>query len=168
MKNIFLLLFSSLVLSCNNSKVNAEVSDLEVESKPLHTDTVSTNIKTSQIIVPENVDDKFETFLKYFNEDSTFQISRIDFPLKVKVADSDKNYEMSEEIIQKSGFRKMDFTYDSSSANKEVDSYEQKINIKGNKAIIEVRGIENGIMANFYFEKKKGKWMLVTWEDSST
>ena len=38
----------------------------------------------------------------------------------------------------------------------------------GNKATIEIRGIENGIMVDYYFEKDDGKWMLVAVHDSST
>jgi hypothetical protein len=36
------------------------------------------------------------------------------------------------------------------------------------KTIIEIRGIDNGIIMDFFFEKKNGKWILVTWIDSST
>ncbi len=71
---------------------------------------------------------------------------------------------MSEEIIPKQEFLKLDFTYDSI---KSIE-YEQIIEVKGDKATIGLRGIENGIMADFYFKKKNGKWMLETWEDAST
>jgi hypothetical protein len=168
MKNLFFLFFSVFIISCQDSKVTGEVSEPAVESKQFNSDTVSTSVKRSGITVPDDVDDNFETFLNYFNEDSTFQASRIEFPLKGKVADYAKDYEFSEVIIQPREFRKLDFTYDPSSANREVDSYEQKLNVKGNEAVIEIRGIENGIMADYFFEKRKGKWVLVTWEDSST
>lgn len=101
-------------------------------------------------------------------KDSLFQISRIDFPLKVKEADPDNDFELAERIIQKSEFRKMDFTYDKSFANRQVDNYEQNIKVGGHKAVIEMRGIDNGIIADYYFIKKNGKWTLLTWVDSST
>ncbi|MFM9948680.1 MAG: DUF4348 domain-containing protein [Saprospiraceae bacterium] len=120
----------------------------------------------AQTTIPDGVDANFETFLSYFNKDSVFQISRIDFPFKIKENDSD--YKPVERIIQKSEWRKIDFSYDESSANTEFDRYEQKNVVDGDKAVIEVRGIENGIMVDVYFEKKNGKWKLLTWVDSST
>lgn len=116
--------------------------------------------------IPSDADLEFETFIDYFNKDSLFQISRIDFPLKVKELNDD--FELAEQLIQKLDFKKIDFSYDKSKANKMVDNYKQNIKVKGNKAVTELRGIDNGIIADYYFEKEKGKWMLKTWINSST
>ena len=62
----------------------------------------------------------------------------------------------------------MTFEYDESYKTKDSDKYEQIIKIEGNKATIELRGIDNGISGDYYFEKIDGKWTLVTWIDSST
>ena len=119
--------------------------------------------KNASVSIPANVDDNFKTFLSYFNNDSIFQVSRINFPLTVKETDAD--FELKEHIIEKATFRKMDFTYNEQKVNKE---YEQTVKIEKDKATIEIRGIENGILADYNFEKRKGKWVLVTWTDSST
>jgi hypothetical protein len=164
MKKLYLLLLPILLLSCTDTKRKADITESQPLSNSTNTDSTSKATQNPISQVPSNVDDKFETFLKYFNEDSIFQVSRIDFPLKVKFADSSKDYEMSEDIIQKQDFFKLDFTHDSIKARE----YEQMIEVKGEKATIGLRGIENGIMADFYFEKKGGKWKLKTWEDAST
>jgi hypothetical protein len=57
---------------------------------------------------------------------------------------------------------------DSTAATREFDKYEEKIKVKGNKATIETRGIDNGIYIDIFFEKSNGKWKLRTWVDSST
>jgi len=148
-KNIILFLSTFIFLGCTSDK----------KSKPDHSKTNSTVNK-----LPNNVDLKFETFLKHFNSDSLFQISRIDFPLKGKELDEEDGKEIT---VNKSEFRKLDFNEpqkDSSDTNR----YELKIKVDGNKAIVETRGIDNGIYIDTYFEKKEGKWKLVTWIDSST
>jgi hypothetical protein len=50
------------------------------------------------------------------------------------------------------------------------DQWEQKIVIdKSNaSATIEIRGIENGIMVDYLFEKVNGAWMLIEIDNSST
>ncbi|WP_256014219.1 DUF4348 domain-containing protein [Desertivirga xinjiangensis] len=119
--------------------------------------------KMPSVAIPSNVDADFETFLTYFNSDSTFQVSRISFPLKVKETDAD--FELKEHVIEQATFRRMDFTYDKHDLNRE---YDQSFTIKKDKATVEIRGIENGIFADYNFEKKNGKWMLITCTDSST
>ncbi|WP_192821102.1 DUF4348 domain-containing protein [Rufibacter sp. LB8] len=164
MKKLYLLILPILFIGCSDTKLKTNKKEPQPISNSSNLDSLTVEAQKPISEIPSNVDDKFETFLKYFNEDSIFQVSRIDFPIKVKFADSSKDYEMSEEIIPKQEFLKLDFTYDSI---KSIE-YEQIIEVKGDKATIGLRGIENGIMADFYFKKKNGKWMLETWEDAST
>ena len=166
MKKYHNLLLFVLMLSLSSC---TSISDktLDARQKIIPIDTSKKNQPITPII-PSNVNSNFQTFLEYFNKDSIFQISRIAFPLKVKEANSDIDFDLRERIIQKADFRKMDFTYDKSKKNKQVDNYEQNIKVEGNKAVIEIRGIENGIIADYYFIKKNGKWTLLTWINSST
>ncbi len=55
-------------------------------------------------------------------------------------------------------------------SNSRYDQWKQEIVLdKGEtKATIEIRGIENGIMVDYYFEKNDDRWMLVGVDDSST
>jgi hypothetical protein len=111
-----------------------------------------------------NIDNNFEDFLKLFNKDSIFQVSRVKLPMTIEYADWEKDYEYSKEVITLKNYRKLNLAEDDS-RNPE---YEQFIKINGNKSTIEYRGIDNGISAEYYFEKINGKWKLITWVDSST
>lgn len=165
-RNILLLILTLALISCSNLNNKNLESGQEI-SKTILIDSIKKN-ESVTFNTPSNLDLKFETFIKHFSKDSIFQVSRIDFPLKVRESDPDKDYDLSERIIQKTEFKIMDFTYDKSKSNKQFDRYEQNIKVLENKAVIEIRGIDNGILADYYFEKKNGIWKLLTWVDSST
>jgi hypothetical protein len=61
----------------------------------------------------------------------------------------------------------LDFEYPKDALTREFDRYTQNIKTKGNKAVVEIRGVDNGIYSDFYFEKINGKWHLKSWNDSS-
>ena len=61
----------------------------------------------------------------------------------------------------------LDFTYDSTYVTRQVDGYEQHIREYSDSTIIEQRGIDNGIYANYYFMRKDGKWYLKSLTDVS-
>ncbi|WP_162900331.1 DUF4348 domain-containing protein [Aquimarina sp. AD10] len=120
-----------------------------------------------KIEIPSNVDSEFKIFFEFFNKDSAFQISRINFPLKIM----EMNGEMSDvepRTIELQDYEKMDLTYDKSFETREYDKYTQEVILDGSKARIELRGIDNGIHNDFEFEKVDGKWKMITWTDSST
>lgn len=123
--------------------------------------------KTSSTI-PENVDEDFETFLKYFNSDSIFQINRVDFPLKISESDWKNHYELADKIIVLKNYRTWDFTYEESFKTRETSAYSQEIKVENNEAKILRRGIDNGWYVDYIFKKKDGKWRLITWIDQST
>ena len=112
------------------------------------------------------IDEDFKVFLEKFSRDSLFQISRVKFPLRVKELDND--YKSYEKKIKKNEYRKIDLRFHDSIAKRELNKYNQEIKLKENKATIEMRGIDNGIMIDIYFEKLDEKWILVGWNDSST
>jgi len=159
--NFLLLLLTLTFISCSNSSDKKLASEQTTSNE-----TTVVSPKTEEYRspnVPADVDSKFETFIEYFSKDSLFQISRIDFPLKVKASDGNGE---TETIINKSDFRKLTFG-DKSAKTREFDKYEQTYKIEGNKAVVETRGIDNGIFIDTYFEKINGKWELVTSVDSS-
>ena len=61
----------------------------------------------------------------------------------------------------------LDFSYDTSYVSRDRDRYEQLIRLYKDSSIIEHRGIDNGIFANFFFTKKEGKWYLKSFTDVS-
>lgn len=116
--------------------------------------------------VPVDVDKSFDTFILHFSQDSIFQINRIKFPMRVQELELNDSSEMVWRTINKSDHRTMNFSPPKFKDN--IDNYTQKIKPNGNKATIEIRGIDNGIIMDFLFEKIGGRWMLVSWIDSST
>jgi len=111
------------------------------------------------------IDKTFESFLSKFNNNSIFQINRVKFPLSIIQTESENFTEVHSKIERKD-YKIIDLTFDK--ADQKREGYTQQIKLSKNKATIEIRGIENGIMADYYFEKVYGKWTLVGWNDSST
>ena len=112
-----------------------------------------------------SVDETFQVFLNKFNNDSIFQKSRVKFPLSVVEMDNE-NYSEVKRRIKRKDYIIIDLKEDRVIQKRE--GYTQKIELKNDKATIEIRGIENGIMEDYYFEKINSKWILVGWNDSST
>lgn len=120
----------------------------------------------------ENADslngENFTAFLESFNKRPTFQRQRVLFPLQATVLDP-VGYEMKtvKEEIDYSDWFLLDFSYDSTYTTRQMDRYEQNIKLYKDSALIELRGIDNGIFANYFFTKKDGKWFLKSFTDVS-
>ena len=149
-----ILLFVTLLTACDNGSTNS-------------TGRQSNETQNPAIPAKESIDNNFNDFIDKFSTDSTFQISRIKFPLKTKWYDIDND---KDSLIYKdrSGFEMMDFRNKNSTG--QYDQWEQKMVVDKNNtsATIEIRGIENGIMIDYLFEKINGAWMLMEIDDSST
>ncbi|MFD1605194.1 DUF4348 domain-containing protein [Flavobacterium artemisiae] len=103
--------------------------------------------------------ENFNSFLKKFNEDKDFQLSRVKFPLTIKTID-DNLQDITVTITQKNyRILKLD--------DKNMD-FRQKNVLKQKSAIVQQRGIDTGIYADYIFELKDNKWFLKTWIDQST
>jgi len=114
----------------------------------------------------QKTDENFEIFIEKFSADSLFQISRVKFPLPIIELDDD--YNPVSKKINKADYNIINLRYNDSLAKRQYDKYSQKTKIEGNKRTIEIRGIENGIMIDNYFEKQNGKWIFIGWKDLST
>lgn len=140
-----------MLTACNNSSTNS----------------IRGQINESKIPTNESKDSDFIDFIDKFSTDSTFQVSRTKFPLKTKWYDLDND---SDSIIymDMSKFELMDFRKNKSKGK--YDQWEQKIVIGRDNAsaIIEIRGIENGIMVDYIFKRINGTWMFIEIDDSST
>jgi len=96
----------------------------------------------------------FEAFIYQFYTDSIFRKEYIKFPLKYVSIDYDNDYEEKTDYLEDSVyiynfFEKGRLTF---FHNKEIG---KKNNIK-----IQYRGIDNGILGYFYFEKYNNTWRL--------
>lgn len=148
------ILLFTLLTACDSSSTKSS-GGASTETQSLTTPT------------KETIDNDFYDFIEKFSADSTFQLSRTKFPLKTKWYDMDND---SDSIIYKdrSKFELMDFRKKKSTG--QYDLWEQKVVIgKDNASVtIEIRGVENGIMVDYLFEKINGAWMLIEIDDSST
>lgn len=144
---LFLIGALSILTSCSQHK----------STKDKQADIAS---DTSQI------DEEFDIFLENFNSKPTFQRQRIIFPIKMTVLHpSEFGMDVVDEELTRQDWILLDFTYDSSYTTRQMDSYEQRIRKYSDSTIIEHRGIDNGIFADYYFVKKDGKWYLKSFSD---
>ena len=111
-------------------------------------------------------DEDFESFLVNFNKKPTFQRQRVLFPVEATLLDPTESG--MDAIDEKIGYQEwilLDFTYDSTFATRQMDSYKQHIRVYSDSSVIEHQGIDNGIYANYYFVKENGKWFLKSFTD---
>ena len=150
----FWFLFVIMFMSCDNRSSN------NMNSHPND---------NKSVLYPreENVDDNFSDFIERFSTDSVFQLNRTKFPLKTKRYDIDTDHD-TVQFLERANFEMIDFRKTKSEGK--YDQWEQMIVVdkSGTTARIEIRGIENGIMVDYLFEKKTGIWMLIEIDDSST
>lgn len=154
MKNkivLFIICFFSIVVSCSHSKND--------KNKP-------EEINKSDSLAQK--DEDFHTFLENFSSKPTFQRRRVLFPVEARVLDpSDYGMQTVKEDINYQDWILLDFSYDSSYATRQMDSYNQHIRVYNDSTIIEQRGIDNGIFSNYTFTKIEGKWYLKSFTDTS-
>ena len=153
------ILFSILSLfiivsfvSCSNSASKEKENDNQTE----YTNYVSSD------------SEDFNTFLENFNRMPTFQRQRVLFPLEATVLDpSEYGMTTIKESIDYHDWFLLDFSYDSTYRTRQMDRYDQNIRLYNDSALIEQRGIDNGIYANYLFIKEDGKWYLKSFTDAS-
>ncbi len=151
------ILMSTFTSGCTSNK--SEKSDIADENSSNSTISVSDNSSQSE---------DFSVFLEKFSEDRIFQLKRVSFPLHAVVGNpDDEGLAPMQQVIEKQDWEYIDLSYDSTYISRDYDQYVQKVHFKSDSAIVEQRGIDNGIYANYYFKKTNGKWYLVGLEDTS-
>lgn len=141
-----------LLFSCNNN-----TSDF-------------TNVKSGQAAADSSIQNEianndFNSFIEKFSTDTLFQISHTIFPLKITW------YEIERDTIFYKGKSEVEFVdFRIKEYNGEVDRWKQNIVIaeSKNSAVIEIRGVDNGIHVDYIFELINDVWMFVEIDDSST
>ncbi len=149
--NIILILLCSVFITTSCSQPKSEKD----------------NDKNSTTENSTNEED-FNSFLENFNNKPTFQRKRVLFPLEATLVDpSEYDMKTINEVIKYQDWLLLNFAYDSTFATRQMDGYEQNIRLYNDSSIIEHRGIDNGIFANYYFTKINGKWFLKSFTDVS-
>ena len=104
----------------------------------------------------------FYQFLDKFNTKRIFQLERIVFPITVSAPNADQiTLAPTEEKIEEADWELLDLSYDSTYTSRDFDKYTQTVSFRKDTAHVVLRGIDNGIYADYYFKLINGKWYLV-------
>ncbi len=154
----FPLLFFLLILSCGHGERGGREKSAGGKAKSesgIHAESASN--------VDADTEEEFDLFLKKFSEQRSFQLNRVKFPINVTVPDTDdEGMAPIEETIGRYEWEMLDFTYDSTFLTRPYDQYYQVVRFQNDTAVVEIRGIDNGIYADYYFELIDNRWYLVT------
>jgi hypothetical protein len=113
----------------------------------------------------ESSSENFYTFLSRFCSDSTFQVQRINFPIKVTYLDEDYEGVTESTTIEK--WRYINVYYNCDSIATTYNNFEMQFT-DTDERILYIKGVENGINAFLKFKRIDNKWMLIESNDSST
>jgi hypothetical protein len=120
-------------------------------------------------VTPEaDEEEEFDQFVEQFSKDESFQLRRIKFPISVIIPDTGHvGMAPTKESIGKYDWEPLDLTYDSTFLTRPYDQYYQVVRYRNDTAVVEIRGINNGIYADYYFTLIDRKWYLVTLYEAS-
>ncbi|WP_444666809.1 DUF4348 domain-containing protein [Flavobacterium columnare] len=155
LKTYFVVLLTILSISCKKETTTIEAPK---EVKKIQPTPINANTKS--------IDDDFKSFLEVFSKDSVFQLSRVTFPLVLEEW-IDPETGTEKKLIDKKTYEILDFRYPKDALTREYDRYTQTVKFKDNKAVVEIRGVDNGIYVDYIFEKINGKWLLISCNNQS-
>ncbi len=113
-------------------------------------------------------EEAFDQFIRKFSTEESFQFERIKFPVSVIIPDNDREGTAPmHDSIGKYDWEMLDLSYDSTYLTRPYDQYSQMVRFGDDTAVVEIRGINNGIYADYYFTLINKKWYLVTLYDAS-
>lgn len=166
-----------------------KVSDIELEK-----DTTSTSVKVEWIYLKTNKikryyferlkglwkleaidfadmptgDGKQEDFFEFYDRfanDSVFQQSRLNDPLKFVTVDPEDEFQILETTLESGQW----FAFQPVLPREFLTNvnYGQGENAKSRTKVIEIKGFGNGFNNTLYFERRNGLWKLVQFEDLS-
>ena len=127
---------------------------LEEENLNLKTKLADSLITTEEI-------ENFDEFLYNFSLDTSYQINRIKFPVKLSYRIDFENYNapLLDTIITLKKWKHDDLFYDQTTQVQIFDNFEGVMrNTK--ERVVHFRGVENGRDLAYYFEADKGSWYL--------
>jgi hypothetical protein len=120
--------------------------------------------KTGEIRT-ENDEETFDMFIDAFTTDSSFQMTRVKFPLEIVTWGIDDRQTIDK--VASDNWRHLRFEYKTGYATRKIDAYTQEITISTDSASINLRGVDNGIRIDYVFKKVEGQWTLMIVRDYS-
>ena len=158
---LFFCLFALFLFSCTQG--GEKKGHLSDEGK-VDTETRGVNSVQENISGEEN----FDQFIRKFSTHETFQMERIKFPINVIIPDNEhEGMAPMEETVGRYEWDLLDLSYDSTYLTRPYDQYYQGVRYRKDTAVVEIRGINNGIYADYYFALIDEKWYLVTLYEAS-
>jgi hypothetical protein len=157
---IFSCLLISLIFSCSQGSTNKNTKNgSETREKEVLSSTIDVALADSE---------EFDKFIQKFSTEESFQIERIKFPINIIVPDAGhEGMAPMHETIGKYDWEMIDLSYDSTFLTRPYDQYYQAVRFTNDTAVVEIRGIDNGIYADYYFSLINKKWYLVTLYEAS-
>ncbi len=158
---IFPCLFIFLFISCSqgSGKKNMEQGGEKTEMKVLSNNPDD---------LTASGEEAFDQFIHKFSTEESFQFERIKFPINVIIPDTGhEGMAPMPDSIGKYDWEMLDLSYDSTYLTRPYDQYYQVVRFEDDTAVVEIRGINNGIYADYYFTLINNKWYLVTLYDAS-
>lgn len=113
----------------------------------------------------EELDDDFLTFFHQFANDSIFQREHLAEPLKFVTSDPDDDFQILETTLETDqwfAFRPLLPTRRMTNVD-----YGQQFSKSAHRKIVDLRGIGNGNNSSLQFQRIRGEWKLVQFEDLS-
>lgn len=112
----------------------------------------------------EDKEDFFEFYAR-FASDSLFQRSRLHDPLKFVTADPDDEFQVLETTMEPGQW----FAFQPVLPREKLTNvnYGQRVNQDSDTKVMEMKGFGNGFNNTLYFERRRGSWKLMQFEDLS-
>ena len=135
-----------------------------------NTDKSETDLKDSIATInkPDVDQEDFDAFFYKFMLEPDFQLSRIDFPLKIiGFKDGYPGGEIDTTYFTKDKWQHNSYYLNEISIPIVYDNYKMELQNTDERVFVWA-GVENGINLKSYFKRIEGKWYLIKEEDFST
>lgn len=144
---ISIFILGVLLLSCSSRPSNNSDNKSSVDQETLTSDN------------------SFDEFIKEFSEDSSFQLTRIKFPVTYSYSSQDDETGAMETVqIPKREWKKINLI----GKGGFEEAVEITKSIKGSNTIeLLVQGVDTGLSVTYCFEKENGLWYLIKIIDQS-
>lgn len=164
MKIYRLFLSSLLILTITSCAQRGDKEQAEPRADETNSEVHVGSVDTDGLDTVE----EFDQFIQKFSSEKSFQLNRIKFPIQAIVPDTEhEGMAPMEESIGKYDWEMLDLTYDSTYLTRPYDQYYQVVRFRNDTAVVEIRGINNGIYADYYFELVDNQWFLVSLYEAS-
>tara|TARA_R110000868_G_scaffold257996_4_gene515252 strand:+ start:544 stop:1059 length:516 start_codon:yes stop_codon:yes gene_type:complete len=155
-KWFLMIMPTAFLLYCTPTEKNTDRIQKEQIENKRNESSLDDKRPIEELSFKEN---SFEDFFKKFSGDSIFQKRRIRYPISCYTFDILDNRE--EYVISREDWVFENFMRDKEAPQFEYDAYESVVKkIDVGEVIYKRRGIDNGIMVEYYFFLRNEKWIL--------